>query len=136
MISAPAARAVEQQGGQARLAGGDGGVIEVVDVDHAQVDPTDGGGVVVASAELTTSCTDGEIDATLAPYGEWVEIEGYGLVWRPYTTAVGVDFTPYETCGSWVWTEWGWTFACSAPKSCLARSRARFSTTSTCSQPP
>jgi hypothetical protein len=25
---------------------------------------------------------------------------------------VGVDFTPYESCGSWVWTDWGWTFVC------------------------
>lgn len=65
-----------------------------------------------ADAYMTGTCTDGEIDATLGEYGEWIEIEGYGRVWRPYTTAVGVDFTPYETCGSWVWTEWGWTFAC------------------------
>ncbi len=65
-----------------------------------------------ASGELVGSCTDGEISATLDPYGEWVWIEGYGYVWRPYPTAVGVDFTPYETCGTWVWTEWGWTFAC------------------------
>lgn len=66
----------------------------------------DGGG------ELVGACTDEEIDATLTPYGEWIYIEGYGEVWRPYATVVGVDFTPYETCGTWVWTEWGWTFAC------------------------
>lgn len=57
--------------------------------------------------------TDAEIAATLDPYGEWVWIESYGYVWRPSTTAVGLDFTPYESCGSWVWTDdWGWTFAC------------------------
>jgi hypothetical protein len=65
-----------------------------------------------ATGELVGSCTDGEISATLDPHGEWVWIEGYGYVWRPYPTVVGVDFTPYETCGTWVWTEWGWTFAC------------------------
>ena len=32
--------------------------------------------------------------------------------------------------------ECGWTFTCSAPKSFLARSIARFSAISTCSQPP
>jgi hypothetical protein len=32
--------------------------------------------------------------------------------------------------------EWGWTLACSAPKSCLARSMASSSTMSTNSQPP
>ncbi|HEY5951233.1 MAG TPA: DUF6600 domain-containing protein [Kofleriaceae bacterium] len=68
-------------------------------------DPNDPGYVMGA-------CTDGEIDSTLDGYGEWVYIEGYGEVWRPYPTVVGVDFTPYETCGSWVWTDWGWTFAC------------------------
>lgn len=57
--------------------------------------------------------TDAEIEATLVDYGEWIEVDGYGRVWRPYTTAVGLDFTPYESCGSWVWTDdWGWTFAC------------------------
>lgn len=61
---------------------------------------------------VTMACTDGEIDATLAGLGEWVYIEGYGDVWRPYPTTVGANFTPYETCGSWVWTEGGWTFAC------------------------
>jgi hypothetical protein len=58
------------------------------------------------------SVTDAEIDLTLDAYGEWIDNGEYGRVWRPYTTAVGVDFTPYESCGSWVWTDWGWTFAC------------------------
>src|SRR5690606_9845816 len=61
------------------------------------------------SGDLVGACTDGEIAETLSPYGEWIYIEGYGEVWRPYPTVVGVDFTPYETCGTWVWTEWGWT---------------------------
>lgn len=57
--------------------------------------------------------TNSEIDQTLSGYGEWIEVDGYGLVWRPYVSAVGLDFTPYESCGSWVWTDdWGWTFAC------------------------
>ena len=58
------------------------------------------------------SVTDTEIDATLQPYGEWIEDPDYGRVWRPYATAVGADFTPYETCGSWVWTTAGWSFQC------------------------
>ena len=76
-------------------------------------------GTITASIDASTdpgfvmgATTDSEIDATLAGYGEWIYIEGYGEVWRPYTTVVGVDFTPYETCGSWVWTDWGWTYAC------------------------
>src|SRR5687767_509675 len=71
----------------------------------APTDPNDPGYVMGAT-------TDAEIDGTLYGYGEWIEIEGYGRVWRPYATVVGHDFTPYETCGTWVWTEYGWTFAC------------------------
>ena len=56
--------------------------------------------------------SDGEIDATLGTYGDWVEDPDYGRVWRPYATVVGVDFTPYETCGSWAWTDWGYSFNC------------------------
>jgi hypothetical protein len=56
--------------------------------------------------------SDDEINSTLAGKGEWVWQDDYGWVWRPYATEVGVDFTPYETCGSWVWTDWGWTYAC------------------------
>jgi hypothetical protein len=55
---------------------------------------------------------DAEIDSTLQPYGEWIEDPDYGRVWRPYATVVGADFTPYQSCGSWVWTDWGWSYAC------------------------
>ena len=69
--------------------------------------------VAPADDQLATgSVTDSEIDATLAPHGTWVEEEGYGRVWRPDTTVVGADFTPYETCGSWIYTEYGWTYSC------------------------
>ena len=61
---------------------------------------------------VTGSVTDSEIDQTLTPYGDWVETEEYGRIWRPSATVVGVDFTPYETCGNWVYTEHGWTYAC------------------------
>jgi hypothetical protein len=55
---------------------------------------------------------DTEIDATLEGYGSWEETDDYGRVWRPDTTEVGVDFTPYETCGSWLWSDAGWNFSC------------------------
>jgi hypothetical protein len=61
---------------------------------------------------VTGTVTDSEIDTTLAPHGTWVEEAGYGRVWRPHTTVVGADFTPYETCGSWIYTEYGWTYSC------------------------
>ncbi|HUJ59807.1 MAG TPA: DUF6600 domain-containing protein [Kofleriaceae bacterium] len=60
----------------------------------------------------TGPVNDQEIDATLDGYGQWEDESDYGRVWVPYTTVVGVDFTPYETCGSWAWTTAGWAFNC------------------------
>lgn len=53
---------------------------------------------------------------SLSPYGDWVQTEEYGLVWKP--VGVAADWRPY-TYGRWVWTddhgwywasyyEWGW----------------------------
>ena len=65
-----------------------------------------------ADPSLMGAVNDTEIDTTLQPYGEWVQDEDYGRVWRPYATVVGADFTPYETCGSWLYTDYGWTYSC------------------------
>ena len=55
--------------------------------------------------------TDAEMEATLQPYGEWVEDPEYGWIWIPYTTVVGADFTPYDTGGEWAYTaDYGWSF--------------------------
>jgi len=48
--------------------------------------------------------------AVLSPYGEWVDVAPFGAVWRPYDSVVGVDFVPYTTGGSWVYTDAGWAF--------------------------
>jgi len=44
---------------------------------------------------------------TLAPYGEWSNVEGYGYVWRP--ADVAADWAPY-TDGYWAYTDAGWTW--------------------------
>src|SRR3954470_13986895 len=43
----------------------------------------------------------------LKPYGEWIQVEGYGLCWRP--TDVAEDWAPY-TDGYWAYTDAGWTW--------------------------
>ena len=43
----------------------------------------------------------------LAPYGTWVEVEGYGPCWSPAN--VDADWAPY-TEGEWVYTDAGWTW--------------------------
>ena len=59
----------------------------------------------------TGDVNDGEINSALSPYSSWVEDPDFGEVWRPDTTQVGVDFTPYETDGDWVWSDAGWAFS-------------------------
>jgi hypothetical protein len=46
----------------------------------------------------------------LSPYGEWIEVEPYGRVFRPSVDQVGGDFVPYSSGGSWVHTSAGWSF--------------------------
>jgi hypothetical protein len=86
---------------------GSPGASDEANEDVADATPTPG-----APADPTAGVTDIEIDATLDGYGQWVETEDYGQVWRPDATVVGVDFTPYESGGSWQDTDAGWAFAC------------------------
>jgi hypothetical protein len=81
------------------------------DPNAGYADPN--GGYGYGGATGTGDVTDAEIDNTLQPYGEWVEDPDYGRVWRPYATVVGAEFTPYDSCGTWDYTDYGWTFNCS-----------------------
>jgi hypothetical protein len=55
--------------------------------------------------------SDPEIDSALAGYGQWVQSDDYGEIWRPDATVVGADFTPYESGGQWQDSDAGWMFA-------------------------
>jgi hypothetical protein len=69
----------------------------------AQPVPSDQGTVATSGPEV-------DVDAfqpVLAPYGQWITVPGYGLVWQPSPAVVGVDFVPY-TDGHWVYTDAGW----------------------------
>jgi hypothetical protein len=67
------------------------------------------------AAAPTGSVTNAEISAALDGYGQWANTDDYGEVWRPDATVVGVDFTPYESGGSWVYTDAGWAFSSDYP---------------------
>jgi len=45
---------------------------------------------------------------TLSPYGGWVEVEGYGLCWRPTVVIYDSSWQPYCDHGHWVYTDAGW----------------------------
>ena len=44
-------------------------------------------------------------------YGDWVQVPGYGTVWRP---SVVQDWAPFEH-GHWTWTNDGWTWVSYEP---------------------
>lgn len=45
---------------------------------------------------------------SLAPYGSWVEIDGYGRCWRPTIAIRTSSWRPYCDGGRWVYTDSGW----------------------------
>ncbi|HWW01017.1 MAG TPA: DUF6600 domain-containing protein [Candidatus Acidoferrum sp.] len=50
----------------------------------------------------------GDFYGDLAPYGTWVDIEGYGRCWQPTVVVVNPGWQPYFDCGSWAYTDCGW----------------------------
>lgn len=79
-----------------------------------------GGGCVTLSPALAQARVQAQVQAqtdgtlffveTLSPYGTWLQVEPFGLVWVPSPDVVGADFVPYVTNGSWVYTEVGWAW--------------------------
>lgn len=45
---------------------------------------------------------------SLAPYGNWVDIDGYGPCWQPTAVATDPNWQPYCDGGDWVYTDSGW----------------------------
>jgi hypothetical protein len=45
---------------------------------------------------------------TLSPYGGWVDVDGYGLCWRPTVVVYDSTWQPYCDHGHWVYTDAGW----------------------------
>ncbi len=45
---------------------------------------------------------------SLAPYGNWVYVNDYGLCWQPTVAVVNSYWRPYGDRGHWLWTDSGW----------------------------
>jgi hypothetical protein len=50
---------------------------------------------------------------TLAPYGSWVIVGGYGRCWRPTACVYNSGWQPYCDNGHWVYSDCGWYWASS-----------------------
>ena len=46
--------------------------------------------------------------SSLAPYGSWVDVDGYGLCWRPTVAVSDPYWRPYGDRGRWLWSDSGW----------------------------
>ena len=45
---------------------------------------------------------------SLAPYGNWIDVAGYGWCWQPTVVVVNPAWTPYCDNGYWMYTDCGW----------------------------
>ena len=45
---------------------------------------------------------------SLAPYGSWVNVDGYGACWQPTVVIINAGWRPYCHGGRWVYSDCGW----------------------------
>ena len=45
---------------------------------------------------------------SLAPYGNWLDVDGYGLCWQPTVVVINPTWRPYCHGGRWLYTDCGW----------------------------
>jgi hypothetical protein len=51
----------------------------------------------------------------LAPYGNWIQLPGYGWCWQPAAVSRDSLWRPYCDAGHWVYTDQGWFWASDYP---------------------
>lgn len=61
-----------------------------------------------APAPPTEEVTVNYFYDSLAPYGTWINVEGYGRCWRPSVVALNAGWSPYCDGGHWIYTDDGW----------------------------
>jgi hypothetical protein len=60
------------------------------------------------TAPPATPVTVEYFNNNLAPYGSWVDVNGYGRCWRPTVVIYDNNWSPYCDRGHWVYTDCGW----------------------------
>ncbi len=53
--------------------------------------------------------------AQLSPYGNWVQVPGYGLCWQPAVAMSDPVWRPYLDSGHWIYTDAGWSWQSDYP---------------------
>src|SRR2546425_7139211 len=52
--------------------------------------------------------SDAAFHDSLAPYGTWVDVGGYGQCWQPSVVSINPGWQPYCERGHWVYSDCGW----------------------------
>ena len=78
----------------------------VPDTTEAQASPPEATDNTEASPPPNTSST--YFHDSLAPYGNWINVAGYGPCWQPTAVVVNPGWQPYCNSGHWVYSDCGW----------------------------
>jgi hypothetical protein len=62
----------------------------------------------VETAPPVAEVTDPVFYDSLAPYGSWVYVSGYGRCWQPSVVRINPGWQPYFHGGHWVYSDCGW----------------------------
>lgn len=85
-----------------------GVTIDAPPPDETQEAMPDDSGQASDDSQQPQQVTENDFYTTLGPYGNWVNIPGYGTCWQPCAGAYNAAWTPYGTRGHWVYTDSGW----------------------------
>jgi hypothetical protein len=77
-------------------------------VNPAPPAPESAPAAVTATAPPPTSSEVAYFYDTLAPYGSWVYVSGYGWCWQPTVAVTVSTWRPYCDRGRWYWSDAGW----------------------------
>jgi len=74
----------------------------------ATAEPAPANTTDVAAQPDTQPVTVNYFYDSLAPYGSWIVVNGYGRCWRPTVCVYNSNWQPYCDRGCWVYSDCGW----------------------------
>ncbi len=74
----------------------------------AETAPADTTNVAAQTDAPTAPVTVNYFYGSLAPYGSWIVVNGYGRCWRPTVCVYNSSWQPYCDRGRWVYSDCGW----------------------------
>ena len=83
-------------------------VLETPSADTAVTPPLTPSDDMAADASATPNGSYTYFYDSLAPYGNWINIDGYGPCWQPTVVVGNPAWQPYCDAGNWSYTDCGW----------------------------